>query len=258
MVAFPESLSAQSLPLTLASPGQYTHRGLWQWLLNINACQPVFSTPLIIWCSKLIESMRMAAFVVWLTSGGSPSESMCDYFHFQSQPGGWDRIGCMIIMDSGRTCLTVETRPAWSLVTEPSAYTLRDLRFTIFLDENLDLWICFTCWSKYCVAWFSSVWDGFESDHKAYFMMYASPCPTLTSVTSFALKFQRPHIPLISRWCLRAQENPYALSPTPQKFLHCCLSGFETLSPSYAVEDLWCWVVWSVVCLCFQGKGGNL
>ena len=158
MVAFPESLSAWSLPLTLASPGQYTHRGLWLWLLNINTCQSVFSTSLINCFSKLIESMRMAVFVVWLISGGSPSESMCHCFHFHSQPGSWDCTGCMIIMDNGRTCLTVETHPAWSLGTEPSAYTLRDLWFTNFLAENLELWICFTYWLKYCLVQLSLRW----------------------------------------------------------------------------------------------------
>lgn len=144
-----------------------------------------------LWCDSSLEAVHRRA---------------CVSFHFHSQPGGWNCIGCMIIMDNGRICLTVETHPAWSLGTEPSAYTLRDLWFTNFLAENLELWICFTYWLKYCIAWFSSVWDGFQSDNN--FTMYASYCLTLTRVTSFALKFQCLQVPLISRWCLRAQEDP--------------------------------------------------
>ena len=72
MVALPASLSALSFPLTLACPGQYTHRSLRRWMSNIDTCQSGLPNPLFTFWSRLIESVRMMACVVWL----SPSETI--------------------------------------------------------------------------------------------------------------------------------------------------------------------------------------
>ena len=68
----PASLSAPSFPLTPACPGQYTHRILRRWMSNIDTCQSGLPIPLFTFCSRLIESVRIMACVVWL----SPPEVM--------------------------------------------------------------------------------------------------------------------------------------------------------------------------------------
>ena len=60
MVALPASLSARSFPLTPACPGQYTHRLFLRWMSNM----PVWASHSI-FCSRLIESVRMIACVVF-------------------------------------------------------------------------------------------------------------------------------------------------------------------------------------------------
>ena len=44
---------------------------------------------------------------VWLTvaSWGNPAEGMGDCFYLHCQAGGWDRMGCTVFMDGGRTLL---------------------------------------------------------------------------------------------------------------------------------------------------------
>ena len=51
-------------------------------------------------------------------------EAMCDYFYCQA--GDRDRIGFTVFMDGGRTLFdSVKPHPDWSLLTEPSVYTMR-------------------------------------------------------------------------------------------------------------------------------------
>ena len=66
MVVLPTRLSAQSVPFTLACPGQYIHRNFWQWVWSIDTCQSGLLIPLFNFCSMLVESARIA-YVVWLS-----------------------------------------------------------------------------------------------------------------------------------------------------------------------------------------------
>ena len=61
------SLQAESFPQTLACPGLYIHRSIQRWILNIFSCQSGLPMLLFTLCSKLIESMRILACMIWLT-----------------------------------------------------------------------------------------------------------------------------------------------------------------------------------------------
>ena len=67
-VALPASLSARSFPFTLAGPGQNIHRSFRRWMWNIDTCQSELPIPHFINCSKLMESVRMMACEVRLSS----------------------------------------------------------------------------------------------------------------------------------------------------------------------------------------------
>ena len=73
-----------SFPLTPACPGQSIQRSLQGWMLSIDTCHSGLLISLFTFCSKLIESVRMIASVVWLsTSWGSPMERMSDCFKLE-------------------------------------------------------------------------------------------------------------------------------------------------------------------------------
>ena len=60
---------------------------------------------------------------------------------------GWDRIGCTVFTDGGRTLLDNEAPPwpvfgGWWFIS----VHYEVLRFAVFLIEKLDLWRCFSCW----------------------------------------------------------------------------------------------------------------
>ena len=69
--ALPANLSARSFPFTPACPGQYTRRSFRRWMSTIDTFHSRLPIPIFTFCSKLIESVRMMACVVWL----SPLES---------------------------------------------------------------------------------------------------------------------------------------------------------------------------------------
>ena len=64
---FPTSLSAQSFPFPPACPGQYAHWSFRRWMATIDTFQFRLSIQLFTFCSKLIESVRIVACVVWLS-----------------------------------------------------------------------------------------------------------------------------------------------------------------------------------------------
>ena len=66
-VTLPASLSARSFLFTLACSGQHTHRSFQRWMSAIDTFKSGLPIPLFIFCSKLIESVRMMAYVVWLS-----------------------------------------------------------------------------------------------------------------------------------------------------------------------------------------------
>ena len=102
-------------------------------------------------CSKLIESVRMTACAIQL----SPLEvfqrrawvtaSTC--FHLHCQAGGWDRINCAVFMDGSRIFFVSEA-PPWLVFGDWTISVRYEvLRFAVFLNEKLDLWLCFACWT---------------------------------------------------------------------------------------------------------------
>ena len=105
MVALPASLSALSFPLTPACPGQYTHRILRRWMSNIDTCQSGPPIPFFTCCSRLNESVRMMACVVWLSSLEAIQRGTCVCFHFHCQAGDWVLIGFTAFVDGGRILL---------------------------------------------------------------------------------------------------------------------------------------------------------
>ena len=71
-VALPSRLSARSFSFSPACPGQYTHRRFRRWTSTIDTLHSGLPIPLFTFCSKLIQSVRMMACVVWL----SPRETI--------------------------------------------------------------------------------------------------------------------------------------------------------------------------------------
>ena len=55
----------------------------WRWMSNIDTCQSGLSIPLLPFCSKLIEFVRMMTCAVWL-SLPEAVQCMCDCFHLQN------------------------------------------------------------------------------------------------------------------------------------------------------------------------------
>ena len=78
-------------------------------------------------------------------SWGSPAEGMGDCFHHHCHAGSWDHIGCTVFMDGGYTLLDGEASP-WLVGDWVISVHYEILRFTVFLNEKLDFWFCFTCW----------------------------------------------------------------------------------------------------------------
>ena len=125
-VALPASVSARSFPFTPAYPVQYTHRSFRSWISTIHTFQSGRPIPFSTFCGKLVESVRMMACVVRL----SPLETI--------QRRAWVTASTSIVKLEVETveaalsswmvlapCSTVKPRPDWSLVTEPSVYTMR-------------------------------------------------------------------------------------------------------------------------------------
>ena len=83
-VALPTSLSARSLPFTPACPG-HTPRNFRRWMLTIDTFQSGLPVPLFTFCSKLIESVRMMACVVWL----SPLEAKLHVWQLPPPLSSW-------------------------------------------------------------------------------------------------------------------------------------------------------------------------
>ena len=79
----------------------------------------------ITFCSKLIESVRMIACGLTVTSWGKPAEGVGERLHLYRQAGGWDRLHCLHGWWPHWPCLTVKRHPEWSSVTDPSVYTMR-------------------------------------------------------------------------------------------------------------------------------------
>ena len=79
--------------------------------------------------------------LLWQSSGG-----MGNCFHLYCEAVGWDHIGCTGFMDGSLTLLDSEA-PPW-LVFGDWAISVHCevLRFAVFLNEKLDLWLCFACW----------------------------------------------------------------------------------------------------------------
>ena len=76
-----------------------------------------------------------------LRTGGNPAESMFDCFHLYWQPGGSDRIGCTVFMDGSRTLLDCEAPPWMAFGDWAISIYYEVLRFAVFLNEMLDLWL---------------------------------------------------------------------------------------------------------------------
>jgi len=146
MDALPTSLSAQSFPCTPACPGQCTHRSFRRWMSTIDTFRSWLSIPLFPFSSKLIESVKVMACVVWL----SPPE--------EKRWRAWVTSSMSIVKLKVETvqaalsswmvvasCLTVKTHPDWSLVTEPLVYNTWSW-VCCFIEWKLDLWFCFACW----------------------------------------------------------------------------------------------------------------
>ena len=81
-----------------------------------------------------------------VTSWDSPAESTCDYFQLHCQAGGWDLTGHIVFMDGGYTLLSSKAPPCLVFGACAISVHCEILWFAIFLNEQLDLWICFACW----------------------------------------------------------------------------------------------------------------
>ena len=137
----PASLSARSVPFTPACPGQYTHRSFQRWMSTIDTFQFGLPISLFTFCSKLI--------VLW---GWWPVWSGCHLLrqssgghewllHLHCQTGGWDCIGCTVFMDGGRNLLDSEA-PPWPVFGDCAISVHYEvLRFAVFFNEKLDLWL---------------------------------------------------------------------------------------------------------------------
>ena len=79
-----------------------------------------------------------------VTLWGNPAKSMCGCFHLHGQAGSWDLLGCTIFMGGGHILLDSEAPPC--LVCGDWAISREFLRFAVFMNEKLDLWIYFACW----------------------------------------------------------------------------------------------------------------
>ena len=108
-----------------------------------------------LFCSKLIESEQMTACVV---SWGNPVEDMGDCFHLHCQAGDRDRIGCTFFVDGSCTLLDSEAPPWLVFGNWAISVHYEVLRSAVFLNEKLDLWLCFACWPfSTCFPKFSGI-----------------------------------------------------------------------------------------------------
>ena len=115
-------------------------------MLTIDTFQSGLPIPLFTCCSKLIEYVRMMACGLTVTSWGNPVEGMGDCFHLHCQAGGWDHTGCTGFMDGSHTMIDSEA-PPWLVVGDWAIRVHYEvLQFVVFLNEKLDLWLCFACW----------------------------------------------------------------------------------------------------------------
>ena len=66
--SFEKQATVRSFPFTPACSGQYTHRSFRRLMSTIDTFQSGLPIPPFTFCSKLIESVRMMACVVWWLS----------------------------------------------------------------------------------------------------------------------------------------------------------------------------------------------
>ena len=87
-------------------------------------CQFGFPIPRFTFCSKLIDSVRIMACGLTVTSWGKELDSVCDCFHLHCGAGGWDCIGCIVFVDGGCNMLGIEASLWLVFLPEPSVYTV--------------------------------------------------------------------------------------------------------------------------------------
>ena len=73
-----------------------------------------------------------------VTSWGNPVEDTGDWFHLHCQAGGQDRIGCTLLDSEAPPWLVFGN---WAISVHYEV-----LRSAVFLNEKLDLSLCFACW----------------------------------------------------------------------------------------------------------------
>ena len=151
MVASPTCQSTWSFPLILAYQWQYIHRirSLQSWMTHASLGFP-FHFSLFV-ASSEDDSMCGLTVTLW----GNPAKSMCGCFHLHGQGGSWDLLGCSIFMGGGHTLLDCEAPPC--LVCGDWAISHEFLRFAVFMNEKLDLWIYFACW-PFSAAFSQAFW----------------------------------------------------------------------------------------------------
>ena len=84
-----------------------------------------------------------------VTSWGNPAEYMGDCFHLQCQTGGWDHVGCTVLVEllEGSLTLLDSEAPPWLFFGDSHQCTLYEvLQFAVLLNEKLNLWLCFAYW----------------------------------------------------------------------------------------------------------------
>jgi len=128
------------------------------WMhMPIWASDLTFHFFLFFFCRKPTEPVKMIACVVWQ----SPLKAIQRraWVTVSTSLSSWrfrpNRLHCRSSWMVVAPCLTVKPHPDWSLVTEPSVYTMRScglllflffVFLLLFLSEKLDLWLCFAWW----------------------------------------------------------------------------------------------------------------
>ena len=83
---------------------------------------------------------------VTVTCWDNPAEGMGNSFHLHCQAGGWNCIGSTVFMNSNHNLLDSEA-PPWLVFGDWAISVHYEvLCFAVFLNEKLDLWLCFACW----------------------------------------------------------------------------------------------------------------
>ena len=158
-----------------------------------------------------------------VTSWGNPAEGMGDCFHFHCQAGGWNRIGCTVFMDGGSTLFDREAHSDWSLMTEPSVYTMRSWGLLFSSDSVLP-----TGHSRQSFPSFLA--GASHRDAGISFGTFPTPCFCLSSVSCHTCS-------ILQYWVLCLT---YARLARP------------SLHPFVSFAALW------IGCVCGGGGGGGL